>query len=57
MNEVIQEIKNILKEYIQKNCSADKVSDSVCMQSDIKELQQKEADKYLVAMMKHYTYI
>ena len=53
-NKVLQEIRNVLKEYIRENCSNDKVSDSVCMQSDVKVLQQKEADNCLAAMMKHY---
>lgn len=50
----LQEIRNILKEYIRENPSVDRASDGICLQSDIKILQQKEADRCMVEMMKQY---
>lgn len=49
----LQEIRNILKEYIRENPSV-RASDGMCLQSDIKILQQKEADRCIVEMMKQY---
>ena len=49
----LQEIRNILKEYIRENPSV-RASDGMWLQSDIKILQQKEADRCIVEMMKQY---
>ena len=55
MNEKeLQEIRNILGEYIQENSSVAKASDSTYLQSDIKVLQQIEADRCLAEMMKRH---
>ena len=50
----LQEIRNILDEYIRENYSIAKSSEGTCLQSDIKVLQQIEADRCLVEMMKPY---
>ena len=55
MNEKeLQEIRNMLEEYIREDSSVAKASDGTCLQSDIKVLQQIEADRCLVEMMKPY---
>ena len=55
MNEKeLQEIRNMLDEYIRENSSIAKSSDGTCLQSDIKVLQQIEADRCLAEMMKRH---
>lgn len=55
MNEKeLQEIRNMLKEYIRENSSVAKASDGTCLQSDIKLLQQIEANRCLAEMMKQH---
>ena len=48
----LQEIRNILKEYIRENHSVAGASDGLYSRSDIKILQQKEADRCMIEMMK-----
>jgi hypothetical protein len=50
----LQEIRNMLEEYIRENSSVAKASDSTCLQSDIKVLQQIETDRCLAEMMKQH---
>jgi len=50
----LQEIRNMLKKYIRENSSVAKSSDGTCLQSDIKVLQQIEADICLAEMMKQH---
>jgi hypothetical protein len=50
----LQEIRNMLDEYIRENSSVAESSDGTCLQSDIKVLQQIEADRCLAEMMKQH---
>lgn len=50
----LQEIRNILDEYIRENYSIAKSSEGTCLQSDIKVLQQIEADRCVAEMMKQH---
>ena len=52
MSRELQEIRNILEEYIQGNCTSEETSGGLYLHSDIKALQQKEADKYSLEQMK-----
>ena len=55
MNEKeLQEIRNMLEEYIREDSSVAKASDGTCLQSDIKVLQQIEAERCLAEMMKQH---
>lgn len=52
MSKELIEIRSILEEHIQNNCTLSKTLDSSLLQSDIKVLQQKEADRCMAEQMK-----
>lgn len=52
MSKELLEIRSILDGYLQNNCTLSKTLDSPILQSDIKALQQKEADRCMAEQMK-----